>query len=947
MKRLLLLICVGLGYIAATTAQSVSIYGYRTYQRTEIPVSGPVKFQSDAPGLVSLIDDQSDKGHVYGGTYYNYKWYGQVTVKGTQSQVDGWYTIDLTTGERTLSGKQGSYVLDVTVDYTDHTFYGLANNNKSIYTIDRLTGATDLAGTVTLADGSSPSMLTLAADIDGTLYAVTADDNLLRIDKETMKASVVGSLGVDAAFTSSMAFDHNNGVLYWSNACDECIYTIDKQTGKATLVGQIGQGYDTVNALAIPYIDVAKGSPDRVGSRTFKRDGSTVLLSWTAPVTDAQGSALDQPVLYSVYRDGQQVATGLTATRYSDENVPDGIHAYRIVPYNSKGEGGVDSDDLTVAVGPDAPGAVEEFVVTSGDGAALLSWREPTTSKNGGDFSASSITSYVITRISDRTSKEITVDAPATGYSDQAPVGIYTYTIAAVNRQGVGEISESGPVLVKPEAWILQYPGEAIVQPGKTYTFYDSGGPAANYSNSESSTIVIRPADGNGYVNVKFSSFSTEDGYDILTVYDGESTSSQLIGKFSGSTLPPELSDISATNPQGALTFSFSSDIMSTETGWTATVEYVGKKTYDLSAVDITGPANPNATQTAVYTVGMINRGLQPVNGSDYEVRLLAEDGSIVGSSGGVDISPAMRVNIDVNYTPSHEGEHSNLQGVIIYDADEDPSNNTTRQLPIMVLGSDSRVIRTATSDEDMYVVPASFMADASISESIYTADILSQAKGCNIQSISYFMSAERSYPNIGVEIYIGETDKTDLSDNIPVYAGYMTKVFDGNAEIKSGDTEWSFTLKEPYLYTGKNLVVMFSKYGSNTDLGDVVFCGSYNPGAPERSIFDNNYFDSSIIRFDPDSFSGTTGSMIPDLKLVVTIPAGVSEISVDRSIKIQPVYEGAMVEGAEGMPVCVFSSDGRMMRHIPKASGIENIKLPSGLYIISAGTTVTRIVVR
>lgn len=43
-------------------------------------------------------------GRVYAGTYFNYKWYGQVTHIGTQTSIDGLFTIDMTDGQRTFFG---------------------------------------------------------------------------------------------------------------------------------------------------------------------------------------------------------------------------------------------------------------------------------------------------------------------------------------------------------------------------------------------------------------------------------------------------------------------------------------------------------------------------------------------------------------------------------------------------------------------------------------------------------------------------------------------------------------------------------------------------------------------------------------------------------------------------------------------------------------------------
>lgn len=60
-----------------------------------------------------------------------------------------------------------------------------------------------------------------------------------------------------------------------------------------------------------------------------------------------------------------------------------------------------------------------------------------------------------------------------------------------------------------------------------TYTFYDDG-LTGNYYNNEEYTLKIRSGTGCS-VKVEFTSFSTEQNFDILKIYDGASASATLI----------------------------------------------------------------------------------------------------------------------------------------------------------------------------------------------------------------------------------------------------------------------------------------------------------------------------------------------------------------------------------------------------------------------------------
>ena len=77
-----------------------------------------------------------------------------------------------------------------------------------------------------------------------------------------------------------------------------------------------------------------------------------------------------------------------------------------------------------------------------------------------------------------------------------------------------------------------------------------------------------------GIIQVTFLSFETENNYDFLYVYDGTSTSAQPIGQgHSGGDSPQT---VTATNPQGALTFRFTSDSSVNKEGWVAHVTCIG-----------------------------------------------------------------------------------------------------------------------------------------------------------------------------------------------------------------------------------------------------------------------------------------------------------------------------------------------------------------------------------
>jgi hypothetical protein len=99
--------------------------------------------------------------------------------------------------------------------------------------------------------------------------------------------------------------------------------------------------------------------------------------------------------------------------------------------------------------------------------------------------------------------------------------------------------------------------------------FFDTGGAGGNYANNESITHSICSSSGN-CVRVNFTAFNTEAGFDVLTIYDGPTIGSPLIGTYSGATLPGAI-----TSSTGCLTFRFVSDGSVASSGWQASISCV------------------------------------------------------------------------------------------------------------------------------------------------------------------------------------------------------------------------------------------------------------------------------------------------------------------------------------------------------------------------------------
>jgi len=96
-------------------------------------------------------------------------------------------------------------------------------------------------------------------------------------------------------------------------------------------------------------------------------------------------------------------------------------------------------------------------------------------------------------------------------------------------------------------------------------TFEDGSGPLASYLNNASCSWLIAPSDSVDHITLSFNLFDTESATDVVTVYDGPTSSSPVLGAFSGNTLPAEV--VSSSNK---MLVTFTTNGTTNATGWQA-----------------------------------------------------------------------------------------------------------------------------------------------------------------------------------------------------------------------------------------------------------------------------------------------------------------------------------------------------------------------------------------
>jgi len=140
-------------------------------------------------------------------------------------------------------------------------------------------------------------------------------------------------------------------------------------------------------------------------------------------------------------------------------------------------------------------------------------------------------------------------------------------------------------------------------------TFYDDGGSAVKYSNNQNSIQTF--CSSSGQIKFTFTSFNTQATNDVLSIYDGPTTASPLIGSYSGAIAVTTIGSAGVvTSTNGCITFKFVSNNSTIKAGWAATISCVAGNDECSNATTLT--VNTACSYTNGSTVGASNSTSTP-----------------------------------------------------------------------------------------------------------------------------------------------------------------------------------------------------------------------------------------------------------------------------------------------------------------------------------------------
>ncbi|MGV3631230.1 MAG: Ig-like domain-containing protein [Bacteroidota bacterium] len=142
--------------------------------------------------------------------------------------------------------------------------------------------------------------------------------------------------------------------------------------------------------------------------------------------------------------------------------------------------------------------------------------------------------------------------------------------------------------------------------------FTDEGGSGSDYFNYANDTVVICPSAGQ-HVSLVFTSFSTEEDYDSLIIFNGNSTSASILGSYDGDL---NIGTVTSTSPDGCLTAVFHSDESSPAAGWSAAIVCSGSTNNPPSAVNesVSTPFNTAITVNVLANDSDSDGSLNPAS---------------------------------------------------------------------------------------------------------------------------------------------------------------------------------------------------------------------------------------------------------------------------------------------------------------------------------------------
>lgn len=324
-----------------------------------------------------------------------------------------------------------------TYDPVSSNVYAISLNRDKFMKIDYASLSAN-----TICNFRDTNFVSLAANAQGQLYAISSNGGLHKLDKATGADTYIGYTGVKPGYASGgmgAAFDMKKNTLYWAaytvNGYSS-LFQVDTNTGAASLIGDFPSG-TRIGAIYVPAPAAEDGAPAAVSNLAINFTGAskTGSISFTMPDKTFAGDNLTGSLTYYIIVNGDtlyhDVAQAGAAVSRDIQLTQSGQTRFVVNTVNAVGKS--PNANVSQWIGYDEPYNVG-YINCSMDtaGKVSLSWSEVTTVKHNGYID------HICYRVVRMPQDSVIADSLTTpSYTDQlpanAPMGIYWYKVYAVN----------------------------------------------------------------------------------------------------------------------------------------------------------------------------------------------------------------------------------------------------------------------------------------------------------------------------------------------------------------------------------------------------------------------------------------------------------------------------------------------------------------------------------
>ncbi|MGN1245721.1 MAG: choice-of-anchor J domain-containing protein [Muribaculaceae bacterium] len=286
----------------------------------------------------------------------------------------------------------------------------------------------------------------IAADKDGTLYAIDLNGNFCTIDKTSGAKTVIGATGFVPYYVTSGHIDSRTGIFWWT-VCPESgnsfLCTVDKATGEATKVLDFPND-EEISTLYVPTPLAEDNAPAAVENLdiSFPEGRLDGTVSFLMPSTLFAGAPAEGTAAWVVMLNGAVVTQGDAAygTVVSTNVVSEaGKAKFVVYTANDAGESPRVRKELFIGFG--TPCAPANVALSQESNVLSLKWDAVNDAVDGGYVDTENVT-YNITRYPGAV--EVASDITATEYTETIEIP-YDYTVMYYTVEAVNDGKKSLP----------------------------------------------------------------------------------------------------------------------------------------------------------------------------------------------------------------------------------------------------------------------------------------------------------------------------------------------------------------------------------------------------------------------------------------------------------------------------------------------------------------------